>query len=249
MSRPGWELLGSQKNQGSTASLPIHVGSDLNNSASGTPGGGSSPKPSFRKRLSSFIRGVSNRSRNASPTPPLTPQDPNASNSPVPVPREFESERVQMIAPPDTLHRTKSNPIAVSSGPPTSTTDISPSRPRITESLHSHISPTIIIHDESLGVQLSPGSEATDTLVVGEGPRERTWKDNLRTAYNGFSQVLNIAAESSDVFPPLKSVLGGVRAVLKAVEVRSHQTGCFRFSSDTFSDILEQQEGSYRSLQ
>jgi hypothetical protein len=217
MPRFGWNVLGSRKNQSSTTSLPIHLGSESNNSASGThPGGGSS---SLRRRFSSFLCRDSNHSRDSSPTPPHTPQDPNASNSPVPTPHDFESERVQT---PDTADRAKSNPIAASGGLLSGTTDTPSRPPRRSSMTESYISPTVKDHHESPNVQPAPHSEATAPPVVEEGPREKSWRDNLRTAYNGFSQVLNIAAESSDVFPPLKSVLGGVRAVLKAAEVRSH---------------------------
>lgn len=56
--------------------------------------------------------------------------------------------------------------------------------------------------------------------AISEGTaRGLSRKDVLRTAYNGFKQILDIAAESADVFPPLKSVLGGLRATIKALEV------------------------------
>lgn len=64
------------------------------------------------------------------------------------------------------------------------------------------------------------------------GPISR--KDALRTAYNGFNQILNIAAESADAFPPLKSVLGGLRATIKVFEVGSSSTIIFRALIQSF---------------
>ena len=36
--------------------------------------------------------------------------------------------------------------------------------------------------------------------------------------------LLDIAKESADVFPPLKSCLGGINALIKHYDVRQHQT-------------------------
>jgi hypothetical protein len=202
----GRKLFGSQKNG--------HPGSGESGTFLAPPGGGRSPPGrSFRERLSSFFHGGSN---NSSLIAHAT-QDSNASTSPVP---DFESERIQTIGSPNTPDRPKSSGLPTDIPPP-----LTPRRSSITitKSIHSHISPAVEDHDESPEIQLAPRSDATDMPpVVEEGPRETSWKDTLRTAYNGFSQVLNIAAESSDAFPPLKSVLGGVRAVLKAAEVSSH---------------------------
>ena len=41
---------------------------------------------------------------------------------------------------------------------------------------------------------------------------------------NGIKIILDIAKESSDAFPPLKSALGGVTALIKHYGVRSFRT-------------------------
>jgi len=43
----------------------------------------------------------------------------------------------------------------------------------------------------------------------------------VQRGVNGVKILLDIAKESSDWFPPLKSALGGVSAVIKHYEVRS----------------------------
>ena len=46
----------------------------------------------------------------------------------------------------------------------------------------------------------------------------------VRRGVNGVKILLEIAKESSDWFPPLKSALGGVSALIKQYEVRSFRT-------------------------
>jgi hypothetical protein len=77
------------------------------------------------------------------------------------------------IAPLDTSDRTKSNPTAGNSGSPLAAPLYRPpTRSRITESFHSHISPTTNVRDESLGAELAPGSEAAETPLVARTSRE-----------------------------------------------------------------------------
>lgn len=63
---------------------------------------------------------------------------------------------------------------------------------------------------------------AEDTTRSRHSPALRSRNQAaLRTAYNGFKMILEVAAESAEAFPLLKSVLGGLRAVLKASEASS----------------------------
>lgn len=54
--------------------------------------------------------------------------------------------------------------------------------------------------------------------VSSESKSESSWKS---TAYASTKLVVDVVRESSDVFPPFKSVVGGLTAVLKHCDVRS----------------------------
>lgn len=59
----------------------------------------------------------------------------------------------------------------------------------------------------------------TGTLTDGRSPGGAASVG--RTFYNGTKVVLEVAKESADALPPLKSALGGVVAFLKLYDVRS----------------------------
>ena len=46
----------------------------------------------------------------------------------------------------------------------------------------------------------------------------------MQRAADGVKILLDVAKEASDVFPPLKSALGGVNALIKHYEVRPFHT-------------------------
>ena len=50
----------------------------------------------------------------------------------------------------------------------------------------------------------------------------------MQRTVDGIKMILDIAKESSDAFPPLKSALGGVSALIKHYEVRSYHTASTR---------------------
>ena len=60
-----------------------------------------------------------------------------------------------------------------------------------------------------------PSDHTTDTEAVPENKSD--WKS---TAYAATKLAINLAKESADAFPPLKSVVGGLSAVLDHCEVR-----------------------------
>ena len=60
-----------------------------------------------------------------------------------------------------------------------------------------------------------PSGQTTDAEATPE--RKSDWKS---TAYAATKLAINLVKESSDVFPPLKSVAGGLSAVLDHCEVR-----------------------------
>ena len=53
--------------------------------------------------------------------------------------------------------------------------------------------------------------------TTSENKSEMSWKS---TAYASVKVVADVVKESSDVFPPLKSVVGGLTAILKHYDVR-----------------------------
>jgi len=61
-------------------------------------------------------------------------------------------------------------------------------------------------------IQRLPSGQLSDSLSL---PVKR------KRVANGARILLDVAKESSDVFPPLKSVLGGVNALIKHYEVLS----------------------------
>jgi hypothetical protein len=63
-----------------------------------------------------------------------------------------------------------------------------------------------------------PASLHSDSLAPEDGPK-RAPKSIGRSAINAGKKVLEIATESSDAFAPLKSALGGIRAVIRTCEV------------------------------
>ena len=76
---------------------------------------------------------------------------------------------------------------------------------------HRHSVPNI--HDESEPVKLS--SYVVDPSAAYEN--KSNWKS---TAYASTKLAIDIVKESSDVFTPLKSVAGGLSAVLKHYDVQ-----------------------------
>jgi hypothetical protein len=65
-----------------------------------------------------------------------------------------------------------------------------------------------------------PKAATSDTPAVAKDVnKDRSWKDVGQTAVNGLKQALDLAAQSADACPPLKSVLGGLRAILRNCEV------------------------------
>lgn len=173
----------------------------------------SSSKGSSRKKTSSFVTGVRGL---------FSPSKNNSSTSLV-VPHAINPTNVVAGGPSgDALHHEKSHPITASNTIPITRALSSPPMPEASVSVHSPPSTPAIVVEEAPDAVIGGKSEVVGVFPVTEkGHQEGSWKDNLRTAYNGFNQVLNIAAESSDVFPPLKSVLGGLRATIKAFEVSS----------------------------
>lgn len=170
-----------------------------------------SPKPSLREKSGSFLRELFGRSRNNSST---SLPDVTSDNSPSAL--TIAATGIQSGA---ALHHTLSDPIATSSQLPKIiiSSPTPPEESRSVETLPSPISATAQKDQKTLNFDRNSRVEVP--AVSEEVSQERSRKDILRTAYNGFQQILNIAAESSDAFPPLKSVLGGVRSVLKASEV------------------------------
>ena len=63
---------------------------------------------------------------------------------------------------------------------------------------------------------LGSSSYTVDPIATREN--KPTWKS---TAYSTTKLAINMVKESSDVFPPLKSVVGGLSAILQHCDVRS----------------------------
>jgi len=68
-----------------------------------------------------------------------------------------------------------------------------------------------------------PSEDTADSRAVAENRSD--WKT---TAYATTKLAINLVKESSDVFPPLKSVVGGLSAILNHCEVRPTSPGLYR---------------------
>ena len=58
-----------------------------------------------------------------------------------------------------------------------------------------------------------------DTVDLGTAPKSKSSRKS--TAYSATKLAIHMVKESSDVFPPLKSVAGGLSAILKHCDVWS----------------------------
>jgi len=61
----------------------------------------------------------------------------------------------------------------------------------------------------------------TTNHTPDEGAETQTGPNWMSAAYSSTKVVIDVVKESSDVFPPLKSVASGLAAVLKNYDVRS----------------------------
>ena len=57
--------------------------------------------------------------------------------------------------------------------------------------------------------------------TIDKGAVNQNKSSWMSTAYSSTKVVIDVVKESSDVFPPLKSVVGGLAALLKHCDVRS----------------------------
>ena len=62
--------------------------------------------------------------------------------------------------------------------------------------------------------------ESSDRTIDG-GAETQNKSGWMSAVYSSTKMVIDVVKESSDVFPPLKSVAGGLSAVLKHYDVRS----------------------------
>lgn len=72
-------------------------------------------------------------------------------------------------------------------------------------------------------------------------------RSKRRTAWNGFRNVVDMVGQAADVFPPLKSAIGAVAAILKTYDVRSLapcQMGGVYVNSNIFSKSKETRKKS-----
>ena len=85
-------------------------------------------------------------------------------------------------------------------------------------------------------IHLSAPFRATDPNAdLGIAPGSKSdWKS---TAYTTTKLAINLVKESSDTFPPLKPVAGGLSAILNHFEVRPTSS---RLCHDTYSDPSKQ---------
>jgi hypothetical protein len=190
----------SRSNRDSSASLPIGTSATLlvPRGRSNTPG------PSLRQRSRSFFSGLFRRSGSTSPSSLPDSHGSHLSDSLSPVPSDIPPENLQQAfqsRPP------RSNPsIVVNIEPPTNDTTLSlpPSTTlSSTGPLRPHSSATT-----------EPGPSLKATVTPSVTAVERSWEGIGWTVLHGLRVALQIAAESADALPPLKSALGGVRAVL-----------------------------------
>jgi hypothetical protein len=95
--------------------------------------------------------------------------------------------------------------------------DQKPSGMRATafQTIHLTILPSNIDEDPNRSV---PSDVHLTVDPVAAHENKSTWKS---TAYSTTKLAINMVKESSDVFPPLKSVVGGLSAILQHCDVRS----------------------------
>jgi hypothetical protein len=73
----------------------------------------------------------------------------------------------------------------------------------------------VVLESEQGKSQKSSDDKSTDPSAAHEN--EPNWKS---TAYSTTKLAINLVRESSDAFPPLKSVVGGLSAILDHCDVQ-----------------------------
>ena len=77
----------------------------------------------------------------------------------------------------------------------------------------------VVDHTRSISRE-DEGAKSPDR-TIDEGAVNQNEPSWMSTAYSSTKVVIDVVKESSDVFPPLKSVAGGLAALLKHCDVRS----------------------------
>jgi hypothetical protein len=96
------------------------------------------------------------------------------------------------------------------------------SRPLLT--IQASHAPSVVWESAPGSLQFGPPASASllpDPVVPEDnlGAPKPDPKSIVQSAINAGKKVLEIATESSDAFPPLKSALGGIRAMIRTCEV------------------------------
>jgi len=134
----------------------------------------SSTGRSLCDRSRSFFRVILCRSSSGSPTAPVDTHDPHVSNSPLPIPRDVQSEQIQTASTSHALDPTRLKLTAATRESPATNFIPSPSPHNLsgsTASTRSHIPTIAITQDGPPGREHGTSLEATDTRVA-QTPRQ-----------------------------------------------------------------------------
>jgi len=111
-------------------------------------------------------------------------------------------------------------PTHLNSPPPTPTSPIEPIKKEIVR-IHSKTRDPRVLAAPTSSIALSIGSPSFDPSDAGADdsrlPKESDW----RTAYGAARMAVDIAKESSDMFLPLKAVVGALAVLIKNYDVSS----------------------------
>ena len=80
---------------------------------------------------------------------------------------------------------------------------------------------SFVVADRTRSTPSEDKKSESSGRTFNEGPETQNESSWMTAAYSSTKVVIDVVKESSDVFPPLKSVASGLAAVLKHYDVRS----------------------------
>lgn len=203
-----------------------------------------------RKGVGTFVRGIFPRS-------PLAPPDQlegdgtrSSHNTRSPnLQTSSQSRDIATAFPDRTLHSIsslpKTLPAAIHQSPPESSNASADFNERANPRREAGYQPMVALRTASAPSIVLDGPPCVEAPESSNSPLQQNEivprcdlevsmpasKRIARSAKNAGRQLLEIATESSDAFPPLKSALGGIRAAIKMCDVRDKRS-TFRFPAD-----------------
>ena len=80
---------------------------------------------------------------------------------------------------------------------------------------------SFVVTDHALSTASEDNNLGSSDHTFNEGAATQNESGWMSAAYSSTKVVIDVVKESSDVFPPLKSVASGLAAILKHYDVRS----------------------------